>query len=95
MIPFYGYSLNFAHGCIQTVVTAAVVTKNMHMSRRWKAELMIYGICKQTLPWSAHLPPLKPDCSPVYPICPESFQHLILTSKSRTYQTVHQNRPYD
>jgi hypothetical protein len=25
-------------------ITAAVVTKNVHMSRRWKAELVAYGV---------------------------------------------------
>jgi hypothetical protein len=76
-------------------VTAVVVTKNMHMSRRWKAKLVVYGICKQPLTCFAHLLPLKPDRLPVYPICPESFRHLMLISKSRTYQTVHRNGPYE
>jgi hypothetical protein len=31
-------------------VTIVVVAKNMCMSRRWKAELVAYGICKQPSP---------------------------------------------
>jgi hypothetical protein len=76
-------------------VTAAVVTKNVRMSRRWKAESVAYGICKQSSPKFVHLLPLKPDRSPVCPVCPESFQHLVLTSKSHSYQTVHQIWPYE
>jgi hypothetical protein len=94
-VPFYGNPLNSARGCIQMAVTAAVVTENVHMSRRWKAEPVAYGNYKQTSPSSVHPLPLKPDCSPVYPVCPESLQHLILTSKSHIYQIVHQNRPYE
>jgi hypothetical protein len=45
-VPFYGNPLNSACDCIQTSVTAAVVTKNVHMSRRWKAESVAYGNCK-------------------------------------------------
>jgi hypothetical protein len=56
-IPFYGHPLNSSHGCIKMAVTAAVVTKNVHMSRRWKDELVAYGICKQPLPWFVHLLP--------------------------------------
>jgi hypothetical protein len=92
-IPFYGNPLNSACGCIKTDVTAIVVTKNVRVSRRWKAESVIYGICKQPSPKFVHLRPLKPDRSPVYTVCPENFQHLVLTSKSHSYQTVHQNRP--
>jgi hypothetical protein len=29
-------------GCIQTAITVAAVTKNVHMSWCWKAELVIY-----------------------------------------------------
>jgi hypothetical protein len=77
------------------VVTAAMVTENVGMSRHWKAESVAYRICKHPSPKFVHLLPLKPDRSPVYPVCPESFQHLIITSKSRSYQTVHQNRLYE
>jgi hypothetical protein len=94
-IPFHGNPLNSRRGCIQMAVTAAVDTENEHMSRRWKAELVPYGICKQPLPSFMHLLPLNPDRLPVCPVCPESFQHLVLTSKSHSYQTVHQNRPYE
>jgi hypothetical protein len=73
-------------------VTAAVVTENVSMSRHQKAELVVYGICKQPLPCFMHLLPLKPDRSPV---CPEIFQHLILTSKSSNFQTMHRNRAYE
>jgi hypothetical protein len=45
-IPFYGDPLNSARGCVKTVVTAAVVTENVCVSRRWKAESVAYGICK-------------------------------------------------
>jgi hypothetical protein len=48
-LPFYDNSLNSARGFIQTAVTTAVVTKNMCMSRRSKAKLVVYGICKTTL----------------------------------------------
>jgi hypothetical protein len=43
-VPFYGDPLNSERGCLQTVVTAAVVTENVHMSRRWKDESVSYGI---------------------------------------------------
>jgi hypothetical protein len=92
MIPFYNNPLNSAHGCIQMAVNAVVVTKNVRMGRRWKVELVVYGICKQPSPSFVYILPLKPDRSSV---CSESFQHLVLTSKSCTYQTVHQNRPYE
>jgi hypothetical protein len=77
------------------VVTAAVVTENVHVSRRWKAESVAYEICKQPSPKFVHLLLLKPDHSPVCTVCPESFQHLVLISKSHSYQTVHRNRSYE
>jgi hypothetical protein len=86
MILFYGNPLNFTRVCIQTAVTAVVVTKNVHVSRRWKAELVAYRICKQPSLSFTHLLPLKPDRSPVDLVCLESFQHLLLISKSRTYE---------
>jgi hypothetical protein len=94
-IPFYGNPLNSVHGCIQTAVTVVVVTENVHMSRSWKAESVVYKICKQPLLSFTHLLPLKPDRLSVCPVYPESFRHLVLISKSRTYQTVHCNRPYE
>jgi hypothetical protein len=66
---------------------------NVCMSRHWKAELVGYIICKQSLPSFAHLLPLKPDRSSVCLVYPESFQHIVLISKSCSYQTVHCNRP--
>jgi hypothetical protein len=57
MILFYGNPLNSARGCIQMAITAAVVTEKVRMSRRWKAELEIYRICKQTLPSFTYLLP--------------------------------------
>jgi hypothetical protein len=45
-IPFYGNPLNSARDCIKIVVTAVVVTENVCVSRRWKAESVPYGICK-------------------------------------------------
>jgi hypothetical protein len=45
-IPFYGDPLNSARDCVKTAVTAAVVTGNVRVSRRWKAESVSYGICK-------------------------------------------------
>jgi hypothetical protein len=90
-ILFYDNPLNSARGCIKTAVTAVVVTKNMRVSRRWKSESVSYGICKQPFPKFVHLQPLKSDRSPVCTVCPESFQHLNLTSKSHSYQTVHPN----
>jgi hypothetical protein len=94
-IPFYGDPLNSASGCVKTAVTAAVVTENVRMSRRWKAESVAYGICKQLSSSFVHLRLLKPDRSPVCTVCPEGFQHLVLTSKSHNYQTVHRNTPYE
>jgi hypothetical protein len=94
-IPFYGDPLNSARDCVKTAVTAAVVTENVCVSRCWKAESVAYGIYKQLLSCFVHLRPLKPDCLPVCTVCPESFQHLILTSKSHSYQTVHWKRPYE
>jgi hypothetical protein len=73
-------------------VTASVITKNVRMSRRWKAELAAYRIHTQPSPSFTHLLPLKPNRSPVYL---ESFQHLALNSKPGTYQTVHRNRLYE
>jgi hypothetical protein len=40
MIPFFGYLLNYACGFIQMVITVTAVTKNVRMSRHWKAELV-------------------------------------------------------
>jgi hypothetical protein len=45
MILFYGDPLNSARSCVKTAVTAAVLTENVRVSRRWKAELVAYGIC--------------------------------------------------
>jgi hypothetical protein len=70
MIPFYSNPLNSARGCIKMAVTAAVVTENVRMSRRWKAGSVAYRIHKQPSPWFEHLRPLKPDRSPVCPVCP-------------------------
>jgi hypothetical protein len=89
MVPFYGDPLNSARGCIQMAVTSDVVTENVCVSRRWKAESVAYEICKHLLSSFMHLQPLKPDRSPLCTVCPESFQHLILISKSHSYQTVH------
>jgi hypothetical protein len=73
-------------------VTIAVVTENVRMSRRWKTDLVAYGICLQPLPSFMHLLPLKPNRLLACPVYLESFQHLILISKSHSYQTVHRNR---
>jgi adenosine deaminase len=62
-------------------VTAAVVTKNVFMSRRWKAELVAHGILIQPSPRVMYFLPLKPDHSSVCPVCPESLQHLVVTLK--------------
>jgi hypothetical protein len=94
-ILFYDNPLNSTHGCLQTAVTVAMVTKNVRMSRRWKSELVVYRIYKQPSPSFMHLLSLKPDRLPVYPVCPKSFQHLIVTLKSHSYQTVHQNMSYE
>jgi hypothetical protein len=42
-------------------VTIAVVTENVHMSRRWKSELVAYGIRIQPSPRFMYFLPLKPD----------------------------------
>jgi hypothetical protein len=76
------------------VVTASVVIENVRMSRHSKAELVAYRIHKQPSPIFTQLLPLKPDHSPVSPVCLESVQHLVLTSESCIFQTVHWNRPY-
>jgi hypothetical protein len=81
--------------CTQMAVTAAAVTENVHMSRRWKDELVGYGICIQPTLRVMYLLPLKPVHLLVCPVCPESLQHHILTSKSSNYQTMHQNRLYE
>jgi hypothetical protein len=82
-------------GCIQMVITSDVVTKNMHMSMRWKAESVAYEIRIQPSPRFTSPVPLKPDCSPVHSVCLESVQHLILSSKSYSFQTVHHNKPHE
>jgi hypothetical protein len=95
MILFYGNPLTPHVGCIEMAVIIAVVTKNMRMSRRWKAELVSYGILLQLSPRITHVMLLKPDRLVVYQVFPESVQHLVLSSKSRSYQTVHRNRSYE
>jgi hypothetical protein len=82
-------------GCIQMAVTTVVVTENVHMSRRLKAELVDYGIRIQTSPRFMYLLPLKPDHSSVCPVYPESLQHPVLISKFRNYQIVHRNSSYE
>jgi hypothetical protein len=94
-IPFYSDPLNSTRSCVKTAVTTTVVTKNVRMSRSWKAESVAYGICKQLSSSFVHHRLLKLDRSPVCIVCPESFQHLVQTSKSHSYQTVHRNRPYE
>jgi hypothetical protein len=54
-IPFYGDPLNSARGCVKIAVTAAVVTENVRVRRRWKTESVAYGICKQLLSSFVHL----------------------------------------
>jgi hypothetical protein len=66
----------------------------MCMSRRRKDDLVTYRNHFQTPESFALLEALKPDKSPVCPVCPESVQHRNLTSKVCTYQTVCQNRLY-
>jgi hypothetical protein len=77
------------------VVTAAVVTKIVRMSRRWKADLVAYGIRIQTSPRFMDFLHLKPDHSSVCPVYPGSSQHPILTSNFHNYETVHRNRSYE
>jgi hypothetical protein len=50
MISSYADPLNSACGCIQMVVNIVVVTKNVCMSRRWKAELEANRVRKQLSP---------------------------------------------
>jgi hypothetical protein len=94
-ISFYGNPLNSARGLYWNGITAVVVAKNVCMSRRWKAELLSYGICIQPSPRFMNILPVRPDHSSVCPVYPESVQHLVLTSKSHSFQTVHWNRPYE
>jgi hypothetical protein len=70
-------------------ITAAVITKNVCMSRHWKSELVAYGIHLQLSPGILHLIPLKPDRSVGCRVWPTPVQHHVQTSKSRNYQTVH------
>jgi hypothetical protein len=56
-VPFYDDPLNSARGYIQMVVTAAMVTENVGMSRHWKAESVAYRICKHPSPKFVHLLP--------------------------------------
>jgi hypothetical protein len=70
------------------------VTENMCMSKHWKVGLVAYGIHLQPMPRFTHILLLKPDRSHVGPVCPESIQYLVLTSKPRSYQTVHPNGLY-
>jgi hypothetical protein len=51
------------------------------MSRRWKTKLVSNGIHLHPLPRITHLMSLRHDHSSVSPVCPESVQHIILTSK--------------
>jgi hypothetical protein len=76
-------------------VTVAAITKNLCMSRHSKDGLVAYRIRKQPLPCITHLMPLKPDQSSVCLVCLDSVQHLVLTSKSHSYQSVHRNRLYE
>jgi hypothetical protein len=94
-IPFYDDPLNSARGCVKTAVTAAVVTEIVRVSRRWKAESVVYGICKQLSSSFVHHRLFKPDRSSVCIVRPEIFQHLILTSKFHSYQIMHRNRPHE
>jgi hypothetical protein len=81
--------------CTQMAVTTVVVTETVHMSKRWKADLVAYGIRIQTSPRFMDLLPLKPNHSSICLVCPGSYQHPVLTSKFHSYQTVHQNRSND
>jgi hypothetical protein len=57
MILFYDNMLYSARGCIEMVVTVAMVTENMCLGRCWKAELVAYGSSKQLSPSFMHLVP--------------------------------------
>jgi hypothetical protein len=46
---------NSVHGCIQTFVTIAAVTKKMCVNRCRKAQLVPYGSCEQSSPRIVHL----------------------------------------
>jgi hypothetical protein len=81
--------------CTQMTITAAVVTKIVCMSRRWKDDLVVYEIRIQTSPRFMDILPLKPDHSSVCPVCLGSFQHPVLNSKFHNYQTVYRNRLYE
>jgi hypothetical protein len=72
-IPFYGNPPNSACGCIETAITTDVVTKNVHMSSRWKAKIVAYIIREQPASCFVHLMRLKPDRS-------RSVQKLFSTS---------------
>jgi hypothetical protein len=56
-VLFYGNMWNFTRGCVQMVVTIDVVTENMCMNRRWKADQVSYGIRKQPSPRFTRLRP--------------------------------------
>jgi hypothetical protein len=76
-------------------VTIATIIENVCLSRRRKAEFVIYRNLVQTPEILVLLLALKPDQSHVCPVCPESIQHHNLISKVRSYQTMCQNRPYE
>jgi hypothetical protein len=48
-ILFYSSSLTLHVGYIQMIVNVPIVTKNVCMSRHWKAELVAYEIHLQSL----------------------------------------------
>jgi hypothetical protein len=56
-------------------VTTTVVSKNVHMSKRRKADLVSFRSFIQTLASLTHLVAQKSDQALVYPGCPESVEH--------------------
>jgi hypothetical protein len=59
-----------------------MVSGNVCMSRRWKAEQVTYGSHVQTPARFMHLVLLKPNHLLVWPVCPEVFSTLSCLQKS-------------
>jgi D-ribose pyranose/furanose isomerase RbsD len=51
--------------CASTAVTTAAVIENVCLSRRWKAQHIMFRSCIQTLASSTHLVAQKPDLASI------------------------------
>jgi hypothetical protein len=80
-VPFYGNPLNSARGCIQMIVIIVVITENVCMSGRWKAEQVAYVIHKPPSPCFSLLMPSNSRNSLTYQFCLEKFSTLFCLQK--------------